>query len=143
MKAQYLSLDSIIAAIIFIMLTISLFTFLRFTLFSNQFYERDSDQTAAYASYLLLSRDTTYSIVDTSREGKIIYSDYVELSNRIDLLADSIPYYLYVAMDCEGTFMEFNPPLTANIRFTSHVRRIAENTDGKICNIDVYLGVEK
>ena len=155
-KAQYLSIDAIIAAIIFIMLVVSLFSFLKFSIFSQQFYESEIDSSSVYISALLFSPyNNGYTLLDTSSNGKVLNSNYLKSSGPLTSLVSRLnkvtPYKVNIII----TYYDYSVPHSikpvinfANVRWASHIRRNiicdppGENS-GPICNVDLYLGVEE
>ena len=151
MRAQYLSLDALVASIIFILLIISLFSFLRFSVYSQQFYENDIDSATVYVSSLLLSAyNTDYSIIDPTKRGKYLDPKYlqngeVELTRLNNVLDSVTPYKTKLVLTCYSSNKEKIEAITpSNIKWISHIKRslIAEESGSVFpCNLDIYLGI--
>ncbi len=152
LKGQYLSLDAIIAAIIFIMLVVSLFSYLKFSIFSQQFYESDIDSATVYVSSLLFAPyDNRYTILDTTRNGKYLNPAYLNpggnalFANIINRLNKITPYKTNVIITCKDGSSPLGITMT-DVRWVSHIRRslLAEKGGSTyLCNVDIYLGVEE
>ncbi len=136
MKAQYLGIDAIISGVIFLVVVVSIFSFLSFFVYSSQLYSKGIDSVTAYVSYLLLSENSDYSIIDPTAEGKRI--DPSLLASQASSLSDRIPYPLRVDIDCEGRVTSFT---SANAEWVSHLRRASLSSNGNFCTIDIYLGI--
>ena len=151
MKGQYLSMDAIIASIIFILLIVSLFSYLRFSIFSQQFYEGDADSTIVYISSLLFSKTSSdYTLLNLGENGKILDNSRISpsaltfVSNKLNEIT---PYKNKIVVKCYTSPPSISASISySDIRWISHIRRNALKNDGGNpvpCNVDIFIGVPK